>query len=243
MKSYLREILAIFPRHCYAFAYGSAVFRQTPNLTGTSISKTKWESNNIEKRLSESQKLPAKVNGASKMIDFIIVVDDTLAWHQENLRKNNAHYSFLKYFGPRLITKVQEDSGANCYFNTLIPYNDRTMIKYGVIKKSHFVNDLLDWDHLYVAGRLQKPVQVISFDHSSVSEVIEFSEFLVTYALWAAKCVSNLISYSITKGRRSEEFGDRNEDQLPERYSRVSAAVARGVHRGGALSYAGRPEL
>ena len=170
MKSYLREILAIFPKHCYAFAYGSAVFRQTPNVASPSISKARLESQ-PEKQTVETanQTLPAKVNGASKMIDLIIVVDESLSWHQENLRMNNAHYSFLKYFGPRLIAKVQEDAGANVYFNTLIPYNDRTLIKYGVIKKSHFVNDLLDWDHLYVSGRLQKPVQVISFDHSSVS--------------------------------------------------------------------------
>ena len=182
MKSYLREILSIFPRHCYAFAYGSAVFRQTPNLIGASTHNTpnlvgahthqpKWEAKEATKRVAEnvSQTLPAVVNSSSKMIDFIIVVDDTLAWHQENLRRNRAHYSFLKHLGPRVITKVQEDFGANVYFNTLIPYNDRTLIKYGVIKKSHFVNDLLDWDYLYVSGRLQKPVQVISFDHSSVS--------------------------------------------------------------------------
>lgn len=169
--------MAIFPRHCYAFAYGSAVFRQTPNLVGASTNKAhkaKWESKADAVELKKiaanvNQTLPAVVNSSSKMIDFIIVVDDTLSWHQENLRKNRAHYSFLKHFGPRVITKVQEDFGANVYFNTLIPYNDQTLIKYGVIKKSHFVNDLLDWDHLYVSGRLQKPVQVISFDHSSVS--------------------------------------------------------------------------
>ena len=49
------------------------------------------------------------------------------------------NYSFLKHFGARAIAKIQEDFGANCYFNTLIPYNDQTLIKYGVIKKSHFI--------------------------------------------------------------------------------------------------------
>lgn len=144
------------------------MFRQTPNVTSIGRVKLDGKPADVGEWTSSTQTLPAKVNGTSKMIDFIIVVDDTLAWHQENLKKNRAHYSFLKYFGPRLITRVQENSGANVYFNTLIPYNDRTLIKYGVIKKSHFVNDLLDWDHLYVAGRLQKPVQVISFDHSPV---------------------------------------------------------------------------
>lgn len=161
MKSYLREILSILPKHCYSFAYGSAVFKQTPTITKLD---DKLQSNQQEKL-----NLPIKANNIrDKMIDFIVVVDDSLEWHQENLAKNSSHYSFLKYFGARTISKVQEEFGANCYFNTLIPYNNETLIKYGVIKKAHLINDLLDWDHLYISGRLQKPVQTINFDHTMV---------------------------------------------------------------------------
>lgn len=160
MKSVLREILTIFPKHCYAFAYGSAVFKQSPNVSSINKEKIKSEKKSM---------LPVKVNSTNKMIDLIIVVNDTLNWHQENLMMNNSHYSFLKFFGPKAITKIQENFGANIYFNTLIPYKNETLIKYGVINKNHFINDLLDWDHLYVSGRLQKPVQVITFEHSKVS--------------------------------------------------------------------------
>lgn len=35
-------------------------------------------------------------------------------------------------------------------------------IKYGVISSDHLRRDLCDWDWLYAAGRLQKPVHIIS---------------------------------------------------------------------------------
>ena len=62
--------------------------------------------------------------------------------------------------GARAIAELQENWGAKFYFNTLIPFEDG-LIKYGIISKKALVADLLDWESLYAAGRLHKPVRIL----------------------------------------------------------------------------------
>ncbi|XP_050719022.1 phosphatidate cytidylyltransferase, mitochondrial-like isoform X2 [Eriocheir sinensis] len=94
------------------------------------------------------------------MMDFIVAVRDPQEWHQVNMAQNPKHYSALRFGGPHFIGRVQENWGAKVYFNTLVPTHEG-MIKYGVISHSSLVADLLDWDTLYVAGRLHKPVLLL----------------------------------------------------------------------------------
>ncbi|XP_016083740.2 phosphatidate cytidylyltransferase, mitochondrial isoform X1 [Ornithorhynchus anatinus] len=129
-----RRILAHFPEDpSLAFAYGSGVYRQAgPN--------------------AEQQNL---------MLDFVFTVDDPVAWHSRNLQKNRTHYSFLKFFGPNVITDVQNNYGAGVYYNSMIPC-DGKLIKYGVISTDALIRDLIDWNTLYIAGRLHKPVKILA---------------------------------------------------------------------------------
>ncbi|GAB6021142.1 hypothetical protein CHUAL_003774 [Chamberlinius hualienensis] len=126
------KVLSIFPSKIeFAFAYGSGVFKQGDKL------------------------LPN-----DSMIDLVFAVEDPLQFHRLNVKKNHGHYSFLKYGGPELIDRVQQKLGAKVYYNTLIPFENR-LIKYGVISTSALITDLLDWDSLYLSGRLHKPVLVL----------------------------------------------------------------------------------
>ncbi|XP_052272135.1 phosphatidate cytidylyltransferase, mitochondrial-like [Dreissena polymorpha] len=126
-----QSAIEIFPKGIQmAFAYGSGVFQQA----GGDMSKN--------------------------MLDFILVVDNALQWHSENLAMNNHHYSFLRRFGPQAISNIQSKYGAGVYFNTLVPFENR-LIKYGVIETRTLIEDLVNWNTLYVSGRLHKPVKVV----------------------------------------------------------------------------------
>lgn len=99
-------------------------------------------------------------NRLQNMIDFVFVVDNPQKWHADNLKANRAHYSFLSAFGPKYITKVQH-FGAGVFFNTLVRCEGQ-LIKYGVVSTERLLSDLLDWDSVYTAGRLHKPVVMLS---------------------------------------------------------------------------------
>ncbi|XP_067855212.1 phosphatidate cytidylyltransferase, mitochondrial isoform X1 [Heptranchias perlo] len=128
----MRRILAHFPRDLsLAFAYGSGLFGQAGH--------------------------PVPSNN---MLDFVFAVDDPVTWHTMNIMKNPRHYSFLRFFGPKHVSKIQNNYGAGIYYNTLVPCDDR-IIKYGVISTGTLIEDLLHWKNLYIAGRLHKPVKIL----------------------------------------------------------------------------------
>lgn len=97
------------------------------------------------------------------LVDLIFAVDDPLIWHSQNLVNNSHHYSFLRHLAnsAETITKIQENYGARMYFNPYVELDDGLLVKYGVIKTNHLISDLNNWDRLYVAGRLHKPVEFI----------------------------------------------------------------------------------
>lgn len=132
LKEKLRSILWKFNAPIkYAFAYGSGVFSQ-----GKASDSTKPQ------------------------VDMIFGVSYTQHWHSLNMRQNPHHYSFLRHFGSGLVSKVQDNLGSGVYFNPFVEI-DGIKIKYGVVNIDTLLTDLTNWNTLYLAGRLHKPVKIL----------------------------------------------------------------------------------
>lgn len=147
-RSLMDRIISNFPQKhiAFAFAYGSGVFKQYGN--------------------SEM---------STNMVDFVFAVDEPVKWHSENIMKNSEHYSLLRRLGSKYVAFIQERYGARVYYNTLVSCESR-LIKYGVISTQSLINDLLDWETLYISGRLHKPVFELRRDLANT----ELSKALVT---------------------------------------------------------------
>ncbi|KAF2773258.1 mitochondrial matrix Mmp37 [Teratosphaeria nubilosa] len=155
-KEALRQILWQFRAPIrYAFAYGSGVFGQKSSNATDDISPHP----NPPKAVEDWQK------GGAKIIDFIFGVSHTQHWHSLNLTQHPDHYSGLKHlpYSSAAISHIQDDFGAGVYFNPFITVNG-VMIKYGVVNLDTLARDLSEWDTLYLAGRLQKPVKILRDD-------------------------------------------------------------------------------
>ncbi|KAI4247384.1 MAG: hypothetical protein L6R42_009631, partial [Xanthoria sp. 1 TBL-2021] len=153
-KEALRQILWQFRAPIrYAFAYGSGVFPQT--ASGSKSASTVHS--------HPSPAISSVQGGQGKMIDFIFGVSYTQHWHSLNLQQHRDHYSAIGSLGSSLVSRVQDNYGAGVYFNPFVTVNG-TLIKYGVVNLDTLCRDLSEWDTLYLAGRLQKPVKILRDD-------------------------------------------------------------------------------
>lgn len=142
----------------YAFAYGSGVFPQ---------SKSDGRLATAEEIARVHPKAPPGVqkaqDGTPKMIDFIFGVTYTQHWHSLNINQHRDHYSALASLGSAAVSYVQDRMGAGVYFNTHVVVNG-ILVKYGVVNIDTLCRDLTEWDTLYLAGRLHKPVKILRDD-------------------------------------------------------------------------------
>ncbi|KAL8775596.1 MAG: hypothetical protein Q9209_000092 [Squamulea sp. 1 TL-2023] len=153
-KEALRQILWQFRAPIrYAFAYGSGVFPQT--ASGSKSASTVHS--------HPSPAISTVQGGQGKMIDFIFGVSYTQHWHSLNLQQHRDHYSAIGSLGSSFVSRVQDNYGAGVYFNPYVTVNGN-LIKYGVVNLDTLCRDLSEWDTLYLAGRLQKPVKILRDD-------------------------------------------------------------------------------
>lgn len=100
-------------------------------------------------------------DGEKPMIDLVVWARNTKRWHKENIDKNSWDYSWI-------VRKIWVDFAeflqrrwAKIFYNPFIGFKWEEL-KYWVIQIDDLVSDLQNWDSLYVAWRLQKPVQILS---------------------------------------------------------------------------------
>lgn len=159
------KILRRFPPISYAFAYGSGVFQQAgyDNISAP--------------------------NGNQPMYDVILVVDDPISWHAQNIKMNRSDYSgisWLGLIGSRLISYIQDAYGTGVWFNPLVAIEPEYTVqgmgnckmKYGVISSSAFTEDLVTWNHLYISGRMHKPVRELQINASIDSKKSNRSAYI-----------------------------------------------------------------
>ena len=156
-KEALRQILWQFKAPIrYAFAYGSGVFPQS----GASAAGSSTLHSDPPPAIAKMQK------GGQKMIDFIFGVSYSQHWHSLNIQQHRNHYSALASLGSYAVANIQDDFGSGMYFHPYVTVNG-TLIKYGVCNLDTLCKDLSEWNTMYLAGRLQKPVKILR-DNPSV---------------------------------------------------------------------------
>lgn len=97
------------------------------------------------------------------MIDFVFWVENPYSWHKSNLFTNPWDYSGIsKLLWVEFVIWLQK-RWAWIYYNPYVEYAWNT-IKYWIISKNDLIIDLKEWNNLYVAGRLHKPVMVLHSD-------------------------------------------------------------------------------
>lgn len=96
----------------------------------------------------------------NRMLDFLVIADDTNKFHTENIKMNRTHYTSSIFptdnYHLSKIKYLNKNYFPLFYFtqNKLedIPY------KYGVIQSSELEIELEKWRNFAIAGRFQKPL-------------------------------------------------------------------------------------
>ncbi|KAJ1985087.1 Mitochondrial translocator assembly and maintenance protein 41 [Dimargaris verticillata] len=212
----------------FAFAYGSGVFKQDRK---------------------ETREKP--------LVDFILAVTHAQHWHSINLQQNPHHYSGLRYFGSGLIAKVQENLGAGVYFNPYVEINGMRL-KYGVVSLSALCSDLVNWDTLYLAGRMQKPLLVVKKDpvisitsQVNLTNAIRIALLLLPPTFTEFELYSRIVGLSYTGDLRMKIAEDPNkvrnivigqQEELQQLYRAILTNMANvSVQGGGRLHQDSNP--
>lgn len=133
----------------FAFAYGSGVFSQQ-EAGAECFAKPSIGEESTGKR--------------KKMIDLVLAVSHPEHWHGLNRQQFPKHYSFIsRLSGAEFLLSWVQRAGAGLWYHPYVKIKGE-LVKYGVIDIDTLCNDLLEWQTLYVSGRMHKPVAMLLAD-------------------------------------------------------------------------------
>ncbi|KAH7878028.1 mitochondrial matrix Mmp37-domain-containing protein [Lentinula edodes] len=152
-RALLESIVAQFDAPIrYAFAYGSGVFEQDGYGASATTSPVTGVTSVHE-----------PIDPNAPMLDFMFAVTHPAHFHSINMHQHPSHYTLhSRILGSDYVSAIQAIT-PGVWFNTLVPMNGVT-IKYGVTTIDNLCSDLLNWNTLYLAGRMHKPLRIIKDD-------------------------------------------------------------------------------
>ncbi|GMK57902.1 hypothetical protein CspeluHIS016_0407360 [Cutaneotrichosporon spelunceum] len=108
----------------------------------------------------------ANKTGPPPLTDFIITTPSTRAFHAINLKQHPSHYPlYARLIGPSALAWMTDKLGAGVWYVTMVKFGDLE-VKYGILSTATLTRDLEQWETLYVAGRLHKPVLTLECNDS-----------------------------------------------------------------------------
>ncbi|BEJ12877.1 hypothetical protein CspHIS471_0300510 [Cutaneotrichosporon sp. HIS471] len=108
----------------------------------------------------------ANKTGPPPLTDFIIATPSARAFHATNLRQHPSHYPlYARLIGPSALAWMTDKLGAGLWYVTMVKFGDLE-VKYGILSTATLTRDLEQWETLYVAGRLHKPVLALQVSPS-----------------------------------------------------------------------------
>ena len=222
----------------HAFGYGSGVFSQQQqqddgdNKTVTDL--------NTQQKTSKSEK------EERKMLDMILIIKDATRFHSLNQQLNPHHYAPLFRTSQtraawwqqgHVLPKSMFGINPGVFFNFVD--DAKCWMKYGVITRDDLAADLMNWDSLYVGGRLHKPTATIhtsqrdSNDTDGVSGGMDILRLQQKHNLPAAVSIALLLASASdsTRNHNSATPITSSSLSLSELYSRISGLSYTGDFR------------
>ncbi|WFD30891.1 Mitochondrial translocator assembly and maintenance protein 41 [Malassezia sp. CBS 17886] len=172
------------PPFLYAFAYGSGVFSQEAGQRGRSMKRAATAVGSADAKAAHATPVPGEVIAADAgraddakhppddtdaggppssvppMVDMVVAVQNPVHWHAANMMRNPGHYPWWARWGGMWMLRRVQDMGAGVWYVPYVRVGNR-VIKYGVVGIDRLCHELIEWDDLYLSGRMHKPIATL----------------------------------------------------------------------------------